>query len=188
MEHVKHNAVEEEFENSLLQTIRIPKNLLILTDKLPSANYDKNKNKKNQSFPNKKNLDSIKKNLTEGNEYPTKLPKKIIVNVGGDQEEQKDGKEKETNSPKKRIILKDPLTIINEEKKYKNNENLPPNINNHQNNGILYIINLEVSNKRPPSKIANNEHKNEKKNGIMLPVLKNVNYDQKESPSPKKEK
>lgn len=44
---------------SLLQTIRIPKNLLFLSDKLPQANYDKpNINKKHHSF-NKKSANEL---------------------------------------------------------------------------------------------------------------------------------
>jgi NIMA (never in mitosis gene a)-related kinase len=41
---------DENYESSLLQTIRIPKNLLFLTDRLPGANYEKIQTKKNLSF------------------------------------------------------------------------------------------------------------------------------------------
>lgn len=45
---------QDEIEDSnLLQTIRIPKNLLYLTERLPKANYVKSTNKKNQSFTKK---------------------------------------------------------------------------------------------------------------------------------------
>jgi len=39
---MEKNFEEEEFpfNNNLLQTIRIPKNLLVLTEKLPKANYN----------------------------------------------------------------------------------------------------------------------------------------------------
>jgi serine/threonine protein kinase len=50
---------EEAFEESnLLQTIKIPKNLLFLTDKLPKSNYEKDTSQmiKNQSFSNKQDL------------------------------------------------------------------------------------------------------------------------------------
>ena len=43
---------DENYESSLLQTIRVPKNLLFLTDRLPQANYEKIPNKKNMSFQN----------------------------------------------------------------------------------------------------------------------------------------
>lgn len=44
---------DENEDQALLQTIRIPKNLLFLSDKLPQANYDKSNNKKNHSFTKK---------------------------------------------------------------------------------------------------------------------------------------
>lgn len=47
------NADDNE-ESSLLQTIRVPKNLLFLTDKLPQPNYEKIPNKRNLSFTNNK--------------------------------------------------------------------------------------------------------------------------------------
>lgn len=40
--------MNDNFQNNLLQTIRIPKNLLFLTDRLPGANYDKNKRSDNK--------------------------------------------------------------------------------------------------------------------------------------------
>ena len=63
MEFLKAN--DENEESSLLQTIRIPKNLLFLTDKLPQANYEKIPNKRNLSFNNVNNyeLPDINKNL-----------------------------------------------------------------------------------------------------------------------------
>jgi hypothetical protein len=46
---------EDNEESSLLQTIRVPKNLLFLTDKLPQPNYEKiPPNKRNLSFTNNK--------------------------------------------------------------------------------------------------------------------------------------
>ena len=58
------NVVGEEEvkeENFLLQTIRIPKNLLYLTDKLPTSNYEKyNTEKRNQLGWNKSFLNELK--------------------------------------------------------------------------------------------------------------------------------
>ena len=58
---------DENEEATLLQTIRIPKNLLFLTEKLPQANYEKRIYKKHNSFTdeNKESLPEIKnqKNL-----------------------------------------------------------------------------------------------------------------------------
>jgi hypothetical protein len=60
LEFFKPNGEEME-DNTLLQTIRIPKNLLFLTDRLPQANYEKIPNKKNLSFNVNSNLPSINK-------------------------------------------------------------------------------------------------------------------------------
>jgi hypothetical protein len=49
---------EDVEDQSLLQTIKIPKNLLFLSDKLPQPNYEKqNINKKNHSFTKKNQND-----------------------------------------------------------------------------------------------------------------------------------
>ena len=79
MENFKNNEDSEEM--TLLQTIKIPKNLGFLTDKLPQANYEKIPNKRNLSFSNsnnekgkikiKKNIKKVEKakeNYTENNE------------------------------------------------------------------------------------------------------------------------
>ena len=38
--HYPEKIMEESLDNILLKTIRLPKNLLYLTDKLPSSTYD----------------------------------------------------------------------------------------------------------------------------------------------------
>jgi len=50
------NFTEENEDQSLLQTIRIPKNMLFLSDKLPQPNYERPHNK-NHSFTKKNNND-----------------------------------------------------------------------------------------------------------------------------------
>ena len=77
----------EDFEEmTLLQTIRIPKNLLFLTDKLPQANYEKIPMKKNLSFSNNKNdynnnnnnNDKAKIKLKKKYEFKNKRKKRIF--------------------------------------------------------------------------------------------------------------
>jgi hypothetical protein len=46
------NACDEEVDPILLQTIKIPKNMLFLTEKLPKPNYEKLPINKNLSFSN----------------------------------------------------------------------------------------------------------------------------------------
>jgi hypothetical protein len=86
-----NNLEEYDIENiNLLQTIRVPKNLLYLTDKLPTSNYEKYNEKinKHQSFSNKavnkkdllpdikiasqRNIGRTKREI-EGNSIPTSV-------------------------------------------------------------------------------------------------------------------
>lgn len=66
-------CTDENEESSLLQTIRIPKNLLFLTDKLPQPNYEKKIVKKNNNNSNsfsdeiKESLPDIKTNNNKNN-------------------------------------------------------------------------------------------------------------------------
>jgi hypothetical protein len=72
METLATSNPEDFEETAFLQTIRIPKNLLFLTDKLPQKNYEKIPIKKNLSFSNAKNDDKgkikLKKNTGKRNE------------------------------------------------------------------------------------------------------------------------
>lgn len=85
------NTTDEPENIALLQTIRIPKNLLFLSDKLPKANYGKNNitnlnnNKKNSSFSNKNEnelpdikmpLSKINSNVISKKKKPEELPEK----------------------------------------------------------------------------------------------------------------
>jgi hypothetical protein len=75
---------EDIEDQSLLQTIKIPKNLLFLSDKLPQPNYEKaNINKKNHSFTKKAQNDlpdirinAVKQIRKIKEEDPTVSPKK----------------------------------------------------------------------------------------------------------------
>jgi serine/threonine protein kinase len=74
-------SYQEEIEDyALLQTIKIPKNLLFLSDKLPQPNYEKY-NKKNNSFTNKNNneLPDIRKNVL-ANKIQNKIVRKDTDN------------------------------------------------------------------------------------------------------------
>lgn len=73
------NFTEEIEDQSLLQTIRIPKNLLFLSDKLPQPNYERPSNK-NHSFTKKNNNDlpdirslNIRKKVKR-NEFNVEIP------------------------------------------------------------------------------------------------------------------
>lgn len=71
IEFFKTYTEDMHIENNLLQTIRIPKNLLFLTDRLPQANYEKTK-KKDPEVKKKKDKESLSKETKE----ETKKPKR----------------------------------------------------------------------------------------------------------------
>lgn len=56
MEFFKTYSDDMHHDNNLLQTIRIPKNLLFLTDRLPQANYSTNQKKKINDENKKKKI------------------------------------------------------------------------------------------------------------------------------------
>jgi hypothetical protein len=63
-----HNTLDDNDDPQLLQTIKVPKNMLFLTEKLPKPNYEKIPHKKNLSFSNNeadiiKKKKQIKKNI-----------------------------------------------------------------------------------------------------------------------------
>ena len=63
-----HYNIDEPDDPQLLQTIKVPKNMLFLTEKLPKPNYEKIPTKKNLSFSNNeadmvRKKKQIKKNI-----------------------------------------------------------------------------------------------------------------------------
>ena len=156
MNFLKHNLEESEFENNLLKTIRIPKNLLVLTDKLPSANYDKIKTKKNSLAKIIKTDPQVSKNVlnTESNDIK---PKKVMLNLTIEPEEAHHKKEKDVPQGEKKKMLKD-LLIIKEEKRKNDISETPKRPNSKM------ILNTEVS---------KNNDSEKKKNVLMLPAIKN---------------
>jgi NIMA (never in mitosis gene a)-related kinase len=106
-------------EGVLLQTIRIPKNILFLTDKLPSANYGTQEGKKN-TFPNK-NLPDIKTSLKNqiNNEKESKnlLYKRLNQNNNNN-----NNKNNKNNNIKEKKILEISNPNINSENEHKKKE------------------------------------------------------------------
>ena len=75
--------IDDMEEGVLLRTIRIPKNILFLSDKLPEANYDnplqKIKNKKEGSV--EKDKDKISNDNNKGNTFPNSCLPDIKCNI-----------------------------------------------------------------------------------------------------------
>jgi hypothetical protein len=94
--------VEDNEENALLQTIRIPKNLLFLTDKLPQPNYEKRPNRKNNSFTEEKTeLPDIKMNQ-KANVSKRKIDKRSDVDSSDNINNNKKDSSDERNSAEKK--------------------------------------------------------------------------------------
>jgi NIMA (never in mitosis gene a)-related kinase len=125
---------EDVDENNLLKTIRIPKNLLFLSDKLPKPNYKKG-NVNNKSAVNSKNISnsnfgSVQNNYRsfnkekERNKLENKLPP-LKINYNNK-------KKKEFEKEKERILKR-----IEEKESDSNKEiNIEDNNNNNNNEKI----------------------------------------------------
>lgn len=120
MEFFKTYTDEMHHDNSLLQTIRIPKNLLFLTDRLPQANYGANaknktvdkKKKITQTETSKDQVVPEQKKEKRGDKSPKEENKKSLQQILLDNDDDKKVKEdlvkvKESNSPAKYTIKAD---------------------------------------------------------------------------------
>ena len=142
-------------ENELLKTIRIPKNILFLTDKLPGANYI------NDGKKNKKEMNTSKKNTFPNNNLPT-IKRKIS------------NRDENINNKSNNIKL------INNESQSKinnNNNNNSISINNSNiinNNSHSEERRIISNNNNIKNNIDNRENKerNANNHNIVLPIDK----------------
>lgn len=99
---------DESEESSLLQTIRIPKNLLFLTDKLPQPNYEKKITKKNNNNSNsfsdeiKESLPDIKINQNK-NHIRKRSEKKYDKDIRDS--DKKDNSEEKRNNDRNSLLI-----------------------------------------------------------------------------------
>ncbi len=151
---------ESELKDQLLQTIKIPKNLLLLTDRLPRPNYQNmNTLKKNQSYTkiNSKEVNQKKRKSqgsVEGNENEeTNL--KRVRKVEEDKKKLREG----IRSPKKIERSKSPLKSPNQydymnvkkikagsptEEKKEKEKTILPNIHRHGSVDLRYEVNNKI--------------------------------------------
>ena len=139
VEFFKSFSNEDDFEDKvLLQTIKVPKNLVFLGDKLPPKNYEVKDEKKYRSFQNRNDLnneDNVKnKNLNEIEE-----------------------EDNNKNYITERKNEKDKKLIVNN-----NNNNNSNNNNNNKNNNCnkIYNINYNNINNRNKNKLKGNNLEN----------------------------
>jgi NIMA (never in mitosis gene a)-related kinase len=152
IEYFKSFAGDQENEDkALLQTIRIPKNLLFLSDKLPKPNYSKKMRSSNNAISdklNKNNYRSYSKKsdfeIKETNKSPQnkKLNNENINNI-------------QINNNK--ILL--PIVRIGEQKINNNNNNSMEIINNNNNNNNNSNIKKIPENKKTPSLVYSGSQK-----------------------------
>ena len=176
---------EDVDENNLLKTIRIPKNLLFLSDKLPKPNYKK-VNGNNKSAINSKNIsnsnfNSIQNNYRsfnkekEKNKLENKLPPlKINYNSKKKKDFDKERErilkrieEKESDSNKE-INIEDNNNDKKEEKKHSHVNSLSLNNNKKtiENNETIDNNNINNENNNNNNDNINNNNNNNNDNNI----------------------
>lgn len=126
--------MNESTQNSLLQTIRIPKNLLFLTDRLPGSNYNKNSSKRVDMNTNKTDIITIDKEKEKEMMKASKVKEsKSIHQILKEHEEERLRrlKEKEQNEDKPIKESIQPVNPINNQKvnQKKSTQNEANNIN-----------------------------------------------------------
>lgn len=198
-------AFDDNEESALLQTIRIPKNLLLLTDKLPQPNYEKQiYGRKNLTHTDeKKDLPNIKigkKQIASKKRSEKKL--EIIENLRNDTHENKQNSEKiklniptqeysrnilnTENNSNKLYEINDQDVLPNKKRRYENERSLD-NINNQNQgqNNIRVLKSMEnvdsnnVSLLRDKSPYEDIPRKRTKEI-VLLPNIKNqINYEVK---------
>ncbi len=116
IEYFKSFTDDSNEDQALLQTIRVPKNLLFLSDKLPQPNYDK-VNKKNHSFTKKAQNDlpeiGVRNNINQNiNNIPTS--KTNENSASSHSHSQSDGKGHQQKKKNSNVTNKESLSNANE--------------------------------------------------------------------------
>ena len=162
------NNDESGDENNLLKTIRIPKNLLFLSDKLPKPNYKK-VNVNNKSAVNSKNISnsnfgSIQNNYRsfnkekEKNKLENKLPP-LKINYNSK-------KKKEFEKEKERILkrIEEKESDSNKEINIEDNNNINNNNNEEKKYSHRNINSIDVNKKTIENNDENNNENNNNEN------------------------
>lgn len=128
MEFFKTYSDDMHHDNNLLQTIRIPKNLLFLTDRLPQANYEINKKKQDQKKKDK-TINNNNNNNSNGNTNNADTKAEHSVNIPESKKEKKSEKAKEEKQ-------------VNDEEEEKKNQKEEPK--NKDASPPKYVTNKEI--------------------------------------------
>jgi hypothetical protein len=160
------NFKDEMEEMTLLQTIKIPKNLGYLTEKLPQANYEKFPNKRNLSFSNnnEKEKVKVKKNM-----------KKLVKAKENENNDHKENNDDATNNSVKKYP--DDEEDGNKRKKHGSADQSHISGNNAAN--IKVIKNTELNNSNVKDRAKSPYMEKEKRmkeinsSNVHLPNIKN---------------
>ena len=144
IEYFKSFAGDQDNEDkALLQTIRIPKNLLFLSDKLPKPNYVKKMRSSNNAVPDKLNKKNYR-SYSKKSDYEIKENNKMQQNKKSNNNDNNNINNNQINN---KIIL--PIVRIGEQK-INNNKSYDYNNNNNNNNininGVVNNANIKKMN------------------------------------------
>ena len=150
IEYFKSFAGDQDNEDkALLQTIRIPKNLLFLSDKLPKPNYVKKMRSSNNAVPDKLNKKNYR-SYSKKSDFEIKENNKVQQNKKPNNNDNNNNININNNQMNNKIIL--PIVRIGEQKinnnksyDYNNNNNNNNN-NNINSNGVVNNVNIKKLN------------------------------------------
>ena len=185
------SGFEDELDTNdeavLIKTIKMPKNIIFLTEKLPEANYDDN-NKKNEE--KNKVSEAINNNINNINNKAT-FPNKLLPNIKFNFN--KIDKKRIQNASQNNIIID---KFMNEEKKEINNNDDNNNNNNitlrektkdknnlKDNNDINEINNNHITKDKniklndDSKKVRDKSNKKKNINISLIPINKKVKHD-----------
>ena len=139
-------------EGVLLKTIRIPKNILFLTERLPEPNYDKgkvymknaiinNNRDKKITFPNQF-LPNIKLKFNKNQKYN----EKNNLNIMNKNKSNNKINKLEKNAQENNLKYNENINYMNENNEDNNNLNEEANIQNNENNNLKNNIDLTIKN------------------------------------------
>ena len=149
IEYFKSFAGDQDNEDkALLQTIRIPKNLLFLSDKLPKPNYVKKMRSSNNAVPDKLNKKNYR-SYSKKSDFEIKENNKVQQNKKPNNNDNNNNININNNQMNNKIIL--PIVRIGEQKinnnkSYDYNNNNNNNNNNINSNGVVNNVNIKKLN------------------------------------------
>ena len=162
--------IDDMEEGVLLRTIRIPKDILFLSDKLPEANYDnhyqKSKDKKEGSV--EKNKEKVDSNINKGNTFPNNC----LPNINSKIKKRKQNESNGNLRNEEEKVHRETDININKNERNKNNLNSIPKNKSYKSNKISKEKNESAGLLKKAKLIKINDTHN--KNNILNNIPKNL--------------